>query len=769
MFHVKKVYLFTVIAIITVAAASLLFFFKKNKEENKVSEYVAESFRTLKAVPVDAIGIWVFNSPEVMAESVLSAKHPFATLFNQQSALFKISNRLTFLTKSEEIFTSLRNSDILASLHYSGKNEVSVLICVDLLNLDNNSKSNLIGRLTDGNIGTYRVFNGATLYNSSGAIIAIHKDYLLASTSPLLVEASVRHLNSGGSILDNTDFAEIAVETVVEDNILFVNHIQLGKLFSGLASSKYLKYADFASRYSSWSIMNATFNQNYVMFDGMAYNQRGAGNYATALKWTDGKESEAQYMVPHNTYALFAISPKDADFNTEGIREYRELTKRLNTEIWGRASEWLKASSIEEVALAAIPFGGNIEWVSLYRHSKDNLFKRLAGTLFSSDTEIRDSIILNTNPGLISELTGSLFASNEEEYMLRLGDWTITGSKNILEEFRSGRTSKFSMADFISETPAAGEINSQGVPFSVTLNYTGMQDSIAKLFNKGVSGNIKETISKRNLGIVRYSITPDKDHLSFQLLFYSRNLEKLPVPPVDESEEGPAGWQLDSIVKVPEGPFELRNFDTGEKEYLVQLKNYRLQLADKDLKGIWAIPFETPLRGFVEQVDFYKNGKLQMLFASGNVVYLLDRTGRYLNPFPKRVSRLVELGPKVYKTSDSYMIMLLHTDNSLSLYDRECKPLEAWKDISVEETIKDFPELMETGGNLYWILRTQVKTRIYTINGLEITNVLGAHSLLTNTPVKKVSATEIEVRRSDGADIRMNLETGDIKKLKKRR
>ena len=765
----KKVYLFALIAIIIVAVVIALFYSLQNKEEKNVSEYVSDSFRTLKAVPVDAIGIWLFSSPETMAESVLSVKHPFSGLIDQQNGLFKISNRLTYLTKSEDIFRSLRNSDLLASLHYSGKNEISVLICVDLENLDNNSKSNLIERLTDGNVGTYRNFNGAVLYNSSGAIITIHKNYLLVSTSPLLVEASVRHLNSGGSILDNSDFAEIAGETVVDENILFVNHMQLGKFFSGLASPKYLKYADFASKYSSWSVMNASFQQHSVLLEGRAYNHKGAGNYSSALRWSDGKESEAQYVVPHNTYALFSFSPKGANFNFSGIREYRELAKKLNPEIWEKASEWIKSSDIQEIALAAIPYGGNFEWVTLYRHAKKNLFKRVSDKLFSGGELLRDSIIENRNSKLLSELTGSLFASNNEEYLIRIGEWTITGNKNILEEFRSGRTMKFSMGDFISQTPAAGEIVNHGIPFSVTLNYTGMQDSLTAFFNKGVSGVIKQSISKNNLGIVNYSIVPNKDYLTYRLLFYSRNLEKLPVPPVEESKDGPAGWQLDSIVKIPEGPFELRNFDTGEKEYLVQLKNFRLQLADKDLKGIWAIPFETPLRGYVEQVDFYNNGKLQMLFASGNMVYLLDRTGRYINPFPKRVSRLIELGPKVYRTGDSFMIMLLHTDNSLSLYDRECKQLEAWTDINVDETIKDFPELMETGGNRYWILRTQVKTRIYTINGLEITNVLGTQSLLPNTPVKKISDNEVEVRRSDGADIRLNLETGNIKKLKKRR
>ena len=366
----KKVYLFALIAIIIVAVVIALFYSLQNKEEKNVSEYVSNSFRTLKAVPVDAIGIWLFSSPETMAESVLSVKHPFSGLIDQQNGLFKISNRLTYLTKSEDIFRSLRNSDLLASLHYSGKNEISVLICVDLENLDNNSKSNLIERLTDGNVGTYRNFNGAVLYNSSGAIITIHKNYLLVSTSPLLVEASVRHLNSGGSILDNSDFAEIAGETVVDENILFVNHMQLGKFFSGLASPKYLKYADFASKYSSWSVMNASFQQHSVLLEGRAYNHKGAGNYSSALRWSDGKESEAQYVVPHNTYALFSFSPKGANFNFSGIREYRELAKKLNPEIWEKASEWIKSSDIQEIALAAIPYGGNFEWVTLYRLAK---------------------------------------------------------------------------------------------------------------------------------------------------------------------------------------------------------------------------------------------------------------------------------------------------------------------------------------------------------------------------------------------------------------
>jgi hypothetical protein len=203
-------------------------------------------------------------------------------------------------------------------------------------------------------------------------------------------------------------------------------------------------------------------------------------------------------------------------------------------------------------------------------------------------------------------------------------------------------------------------------------------------------------------------------------------------------------------------------------EYLIQFPNFTLQLTDKDKKGIWTVPFSTPLRGYVEQVDMFGNGKLQMLFASGNQLFLLDRLGRFVNPYPKKVNELILLGPKVYKTGDNgeFAIMLLHIDNTLRLYDRECRPFEAWSDITAKETIKAFPELLKVGKNRYWILKTVLKTRIYTINGIEVTRELKRFELLPNTPVKVVSDNEVIVKVTGNKNYRLNLETGDTKKVK---
>lgn len=763
----KKAYIISAIILTALAASGAVFFLNiRGKQDDAVTSSAAQK-KSLFAVPVDAVGIWLFESPIEIGESVFKADNILSGLVQKENPLYKLINRVNFLAKSEADLSGLTSADALVSVHYSGKNEVSLLFCLNLSAVDASGQEILTEKLTDGVNVRSRNFNGAKLISLSGAEISFYKGYLLASTSPLLVEASVRHLNSGTSIMDNADFAKLVSASSFSSNKIFVNHQQLGKLFSGLAASKYLGYADFASKLSAWSIASAETRSSHHLYTGEFANLKGVGNFASAV--TPGKKGDisAHTIAPANTFALFSFAPDSWDNMIGSVRAYRELHKKLNLELSMSAAQWIAEQNPEEISIAAIPYGGHIEWVTMIRKGKSNPVTEFISGIFSGkDKLIRDSIIRFENRGNIGELIGSLFENNKEEYFLNRGNWTIIGSAGILEEFASGRSESFSMEDFISQTPLSGLAEFGGSPFTLSVNMTNMQDTLTSFFKKGIADDISPVLKKVNFGFIQFRMLPDEKGSGFELLLFAKNLEKLPAPPKPEDNQGPAGWEQDSIVKVPSGPFELRNFINGETEYLVQLSNYRLQLADKNLKGIWAVPFQTPLRGFVEQIDYMNNGKLQMLFASGNKVYLLDRNGRFVNPYPKSVDDLIMLGPKVYKINGEYAIMLLHMDNRLRLYDKQCRPYPAWSDISAEETIKSFPELLKLGKNHYWILRTQLKTRIYTINGIEVTAALKQKELMPGTPVKPYSDEEVIVKTTQGKQIRLNLETGVTKKVK---
>ena len=113
------------------------------------------------------------------------------------------------------------------------------------------------------------------------------------------------------------------------------------------------------------------------------------------------------------------------------------------------------------------------------------------------------------------------------------------------------------------------------------------------------------------------------ERIEADINFYSTNLTKLPEPRVRQSNHGEEFIVVDSTITIFKGPFEVFDATRNSKGYFEQLSNNRLRLCGSNMKGIWTIPFETPSCGNDEQVDFFTNGKQQMMFFFGNNLYIL--------------------------------------------------------------------------------------------------------------------------------------------------
>ena len=179
--------------------------------------------------------------------------------------------------------------------------------------------------------------------------------------------------------------------------------------------------------------------------------------------------------------------------------------------------------------------------------------------------------------------------------------------------------------------------------------------------------------------------------------------------------------ERDTTVTVPAGPFPVQNYYTGKTNTLYQNKSLSICLNDENGKGVWGIPFKEPLCGRVQNIDFYKNGKIQFLFAASDKLYLLDRLGHWVGGFPVKLPKPVLLGPDVYDFTGAggYTVMILHKDNSLERYNLHGQKPEGWKGIRAPETVKNLPELIQVGGKNYWVVRTSVRTLVYPFAGGE--------------------------------------------------
>ena len=169
---------------------------------------------------------------------------------------------------------------------------------------------------------------------------------------------------------------------------------------------------------------------------------------------------------------------------------------------------------------------------------------------------------------------------------------------------------------------------------------------------------------------------------------------------------------------------------------------------------------------FQQQIDYLKNDKLQMLFASEDKIYLLDRLGRKVGRFPISLGKRILLGPDVYDFSGDrdYTLMVLHEDNTLMQYGLDGKPVPGWNVISLNEKIMSLPERIVVGGRTYWAVRTSYQTLLYDAHGTICADFSKKNKLRKDTEIETVSSHEAGVTMADGRAMILNLSDGSFRK-----
>src|SRR5690606_6883709 len=129
------------------------------------------------------------------------------------------------------------------------------------------------------------------------------------------------------------------------------------------------------------------------------------------------------------------------------------------------------------------------------------------------------------------------------------------------------------------------------------------------------------------------------------------------------------------------GPRTLQNFNDRSKEYLVQDEGHQVHLVTDDGDIIFSQPVQGQIISEVFQIDYYKNGKLQLLFATNEAIYGFDRLGALLPGYPIRVpsgEAIHYLNLVDYDRDLEYRFFVGTEYGSLFLFDKTGKALEGW-------------------------------------------------------------------------------------------
>ncbi|RAV98274.1 hypothetical protein DQQ10_24300 [Pseudochryseolinea flava] len=127
--------------------------------------------------------------------------------------------------------------------------------------------------------------------------------------------------------------------------------------------------------------------------------------------------------------------------------------------------------------------------------------------------------------------------------------------------------------------------------------------------------------------------------------------------------------------------FVVQNHSTKKDDVFIQDSSNTVSLVGDDGKVLWSVDVNKPIQGDISQIDYFNNGKLQVLFATAGQLHLIDRLGNYVSPFPLTIK---ENDPDFlsivdYDHSKKYRFLISGKSGKLWMHDKGGENLEGWQ------------------------------------------------------------------------------------------
>lgn len=679
--------------VILVAGAVTLLYSEKSSvnspSADELYEIAASSRPVMNAIPSDAAMILHCSTMMDGIDVVTDTTWTFGSMFSgsRKSNFRKFLSRVSMLVGDEA--RALRNSEMAVSMHYSGNIVPLMLVSASGFPKDSTKGEWSIVRAADSARIAYRIFD-----NAGDCAPALKRKTVLAfSPSETLVMSAGRNLEAGTSVLKDEECAA-AVASVGNESAIFVNHSYSGKIVSSFFASKLRGQAGFLKSFADWTALTINdMTDKRLALSGTSASFESPAFFSNLYKGIAPAASTVKSVLPAGTLSASMLQLSSTESYITVYKKYIDAIGRLPK--YNAALEtfrindgvapdvWVNALKIKEICKANVSVSGGETSVLLMKPGKDDPAQLFRGSEIKSMKEYDGEVLKSGLFASVGTLFGNIFSIKDSTYIFKDG-WLICGAPAALEQFTAEK--RRTLADYLSEAGAGSMIRSSGTVFQM---YSSAAASPVVL-----------------------SIEPGET--SFLM-----NIEALQVKFTGINEEDAPAAAKDTVVTVPAGPFKVKNCATGKTNLFSQQSNNWLVLKDEKGKGLWGVQFGSPICGAVSEIDYFGNGKIQFLFASGSKLYLIDRLGRFVKPFPVELGKEVLIGPAAYDFSGAhaYTAMVLHKDNTIGMYDLHGKTPSAWKGIKSEETIKSLPELLRIKGKRFWVVRTSVRTVIYGFDG----------------------------------------------------
>ena len=703
------IYLLIILALIILTG---IFFVLRNNRHYKGND-------AIKSIPLDAALIIRISDIESVSGLVLKDIEYKKELeaFSLTSKLYGLVQRLDsdgiFRENSFEVF---KHKNVFVSFHLQGKNSIKALFATTSDNKaeENEMRDWITGLADRGFAVRSKKYDAATIYSiknkrtSKVFYLSPFRGFVIGSYSNLLVEQSVRQLQAETSLLSDPAFFKV-YRTGGNTNPanLYVNFAEMPGFLSAFFKDRKKIPSVFKVNNSLWAELDVDVKSKEMEMNGFIAGD-SSNLLNELLKGMKPQKPRIMEVFPFDTKIYFSYcmeSPEEfrrgfhSYLKTSGNElKYESLLKKIKKNKRVDVEEELFSFLESEMALVYAGLNpakpeGNAFLIAETRGKSFSLdkMKKLIQALegrslqpvenYKVDEETTFPVYSGLPEDLLEHVMGWFFPTVPQKYFSFYDNYIIfSESLNSLHDFLYANVLKktlvnkrlfmnfrenFSLREnffFYSEIPVAAGLLENILKKGYTVSSQEQKKALAKFYAAGMQ--ISST------GDMLYS-TVYANYLPFR------------------ENEPQTVWQslLDSTVINK--PVLVRNHYTNEKELIVQDAKYNIYLINNSGRILWKKTLDGRILGDIEQIDYYRNSKLQYIFNTKNKIYLLDRNGNNVDRYPLTLPAKATNGIAVmdYENNRDYRIFLATADRRVRLFDKRGNKISGWEFKRTEGTV----------------------------------------------------------------------------------
>ena len=628
----------------------------------------------------------------VVKETLLDVLPQDAALFLKINNLANFSSELKNNTVLQQIQKTKYYDDILektAYLNHIAINEGGVLgfyeVGKNKFEFIFTTKANLLDadldKVTNKKIETLTYENKelthVTITNQDFYLYKLEDLWVVAS-SKLLIENVVRtgkenKLNPVLEKLYNTSSKNTSAS-------IFINLKTSQNIFkSALKESKSASVKHFAD----WLAIEFKGKPDELFLNGILLAKDSIKNYTSLLSNTTPVTSSFTSYTPKNIDNVTDYTFNNYETFLRNQKIYLDAKEPLDTGIKG----------VEQLSILQLK---SDKAVMLTTFDSEALLGLIESIKIEENTYQGTTLIKLNNSNFISNRFNPLvkdFESNfctvfENTYIF---SETESGLQTIIANIKSGNTLS---NDHAYNTTKDLLSNESSIQFYATKN------GLLRLSELHGLDVLTESISHLdNSTVLAAQVTADAN-------FYHANLViKKPNITTTTKSVSPL-FTLELSNDLATNPQFVKNHRNNSYEIVVQDTDNNLYLISSEGKVLWKKKLDGKIQGKIQQVDLYKNGKLQLAFTTNNQFLILDRNGEQVSNFNFKFEggNLNPLAVFDYENNRNYRFLVTQ-GTAIYMYNSSASLVKGFTYTKSESPILQAPKHFRIGNKDYLVFQ----------------------------------------------------------------